>query len=188
MPSTSSQEAVGELVGGAARLEPRVRPVRRREQQQDGGAFVEVGAEIPEIPALAQQVADPFLVAVPLGDEPVATVAVQVAPFLDEHGGDVQLLGDHAEVAAQREANLLDRRCVLRDRVQSCVEGGRAVHQRVEEQVFFRLDVRVQRALLDAERPGEVADRGSVVALLGEEAGGLARQLRAAFRHATVKD
>ena len=75
---------------------------------------------------------------------------------------------------------------VVGDRVQRGVEGGRTVHQRVEEQVLLRGDVRVERALLDAERLGEVADRGAVVALLGEEAGGLARQLRAACGHATV--
>jgi hypothetical protein len=40
------------------------------------------------------------------------------------------------------------------------------------EQVDLRLDVGVEGALLDAERLGEVADRGAVVALLGKEAGG----------------
>jgi len=40
------------------------------------------------------------------------------------------------------------------------------------EEVRLRLDVRVERALLDAERLGEVADGGAVIALLGEEPGG----------------
>jgi ring-1,2-phenylacetyl-CoA epoxidase subunit PaaA len=48
------------------------------------------------------------------------------------------------------------------------------------QEVGLRLDVGVERALLDAERLGEVADRGAVVALLGEESGGGAGQLCAA--------
>jgi hypothetical protein len=48
------------------------------------------------------------------------------------------------------------------------------------EQVGLRLDVRVERALLDAEGVREVADRGAVVALLCEEARGGAGQLGSA--------
>jgi hypothetical protein len=40
------------------------------------------------------------------------------------------------------------------------------------QEVDLRLDVRVERALLDAEGLREVADRGAVVALLGKEPGG----------------
>jgi hypothetical protein len=42
--------------------------------------------------------------------------------------------------------------------------------------------VRVERALLHAERVGDVADRGAVVALLGEETGGLGGELLPARR------
>jgi hypothetical protein len=48
----------------------------------------------------------------------------------------------------------------------------RPVPSHLPEQIRLRLDVRVQGALLDPERLGEVADRGAVVAALGEEAGG----------------
>jgi hypothetical protein len=50
----------------------------------------------------------------------------------------------------------------------------------VPEKVGLGLDVRVERAFLDPERLGEIADRGAVVALLGEEPGGGAGQLGAA--------
>jgi hypothetical protein len=40
------------------------------------------------------------------------------------------------------------------------------------QEIGLGVDVRVERALLDAEGLGEVADRGAVVALLGEEPGG----------------
>jgi len=57
------------------------------------------------------------------------------------------------------------------------VEGIRALARDLPEQVGLRLDVRVERPLLDAERLGEVADGGAVVALLREEPGGGAGQL-----------
>jgi hypothetical protein len=47
-----------------------------------------------------------------------------------------------------------------------------ALARDIPEEVGLGLDVRVERALLDAERLGEVADGGAVVALLGEEPGG----------------
>jgi hypothetical protein len=47
-----------------------------------------------------------------------------------------------------------------------------ALARDVPEEVGLRLDVRVERALLDAERLGEIADGGAVIALLGEEPGG----------------
>jgi hypothetical protein len=46
-----------------------------------------------------------------------------------------------------------------------------ALPRDVPKEVGLRLDVRVERPLLDAERPGEIADRRAVVALLGEEPG-----------------
>ena len=64
---------------------------------------VEVGAELAELAPLAEELADPLLVAPPLGDELLAPRALEVAPLLDEHGGDVELLGDDAQVAAERE-------------------------------------------------------------------------------------
>src|SRR5205085_2427932 len=57
---------------------------------------------------------------------------------------------------------------------------------RLVEQVLLRVDVGVKRSLLDTHRPGEVADRGAVVALLSEETRGLPGQLRAARRHAVT--
>ncbi len=52
------------------------------------------------------------------------------------------------------------------------MEGLGTLARDLPEQVGLRLDVRVERALLDAERLGEVADGRAVVALLGEEPGG----------------
>jgi hypothetical protein len=52
------------------------------------------------------------------------------------------------------------------------MEGLGALARDVPEQVGLRLDVRVERALLDAERLGEIADGCAVIALLGEEPGG----------------
>jgi len=55
-----------------------------------------------------------------------------------------------------------------------------ALARNVPEEVGLRLDVRVERTLLDAECLGKVADGGAVIALLGEEPGGGAGQLGAA--------
>jgi hypothetical protein len=46
-----------------------------------------------------------------------------------------------------------------------------ALARNVPEQVGLRLDVRIERALLDAQRLGQIADGGAVIALLGEEPG-----------------
>src|SRR5439155_22013927 len=77
---------------------------------------------------------------------------------------------------------LLGRRRVVRNRVERGMEGGGALACDLPEQVGLRLDVVVERALLHAHRGRDVADRGSVVALLGEEARGEASQL-VATRH-----
>jgi ring-1,2-phenylacetyl-CoA epoxidase subunit PaaA len=53
---------------------------------------------------------------------------------------------------------------------------GSVAHRLVEELLLARR-VRVERPLLDAERLGDVADRGAVIALLGEKAGGVTREL-----------
>jgi hypothetical protein len=66
------------------------------------------------------------------------------------------------------------------------VEGARPLEHRLVEELLLPLDVGVERALLDAERVGEVADRRAVVALLGEEAGGVAGELLATRRGANV--
>jgi hypothetical protein len=47
-----------------------------------------------------------------------------------------------------------------------------ALARDVPEQVGLRLDVRVERPLLDAERLRQIADGRAVIALLGEEPGG----------------
>jgi hypothetical protein len=52
------------------------------------------------------------------------------------------------------------------------VESLGALDRDLPKEVRLRVDVRVERALLDAEGLCEVADGGAVVALLGEEPGG----------------
>jgi hypothetical protein len=49
------------------------------------------------------------------------------------------------------------------------VEGLGPLAHRLVEQILLRIDVGVERALLDAQGFGQVADRRPVVALLGEE-------------------
>src|SRR6266516_3357087 len=58
-----------------------------------------------------------------------------------------------------------------------------AFGHRLVEQVLLRADVRVERALLHAHRLGEVADRGAVVTLLGEQSRRLAGQFVSARGH-----
>ena len=152
--------------------EPRVRPVDGREREQRGGRVVEVGAQLAELAALAEERAEPLLVAAPLGDELLPPLALEVAPLAHEHRRDVELLGDDAEVRAQRGADPLDDRPFVGHAVERGVERDRALARDLPEQVGLRLDVRVERALLHAHRLGEIADRRAVVALLGEEAGG----------------
>src|SRR5262249_45095384 len=117
------------------------------------------------------------LVAPALGDDLLPILLVEVAPLAGEDGRHLELLGDHAEVAAKREADALDRRQVVRDLVECGMERVRALAHRHEEELLLRPDQRVERALLDAEGPGERVHRRAVVAALGEELGGLARQL-----------
>jgi hypothetical protein len=61
---------------------------------------------------------------------------------------------------------------VVGDRVKRLVKRARALAHRLVEQVLLGVDVRVERALLDAEGLGELADRRAVVAPLREEADG----------------
>ena len=86
----------------------------------------------------------------------------------------------------EREPDLLRGPETLRDRVQRGVEGGGTLSRRLVEKLLLALDVRVERALLDAERVREVADRGPVVPLLREEAGGMAGELLATRRSANL--
>jgi hypothetical protein len=67
------------------------------------------------------------------------------------------------------------------------MEGAGPFAHRLVEELLLAFDVRVERALLDAERVGEIADRRAVVALLGEEAGGVAGELLATRRGANVR-
>jgi hypothetical protein len=168
-------EAVGELVRRATRPEPGIGPVCSGKEQEGRGVLVQVGSELPELAPLAEESPDPLLVPAPLGDELLAARAFEIAPLLDEDGGDVQLLGDDVEVRAQRAAELLGRGERFRDGVERGVERRRPVAGDLPEQVLLRLDVRVQRGLLDAERLREVADRRAVVAALGEQPGRGAR-------------
>ena len=126
----------------------------------------------PSSRALAEERAEPLLVAAALGDELLAALALEVAPLAHEHGRDVELLGDDAEMRAQRGPDPLDHRPVVRNGVERGVERRRALARDLPQQVGLRLDVRVERALLHAHRLGEIADRRAVVALLREEAGG----------------
>ena len=84
---------------------------------------------------------------------------------------------------AQREPDLLCRPQLVGDLVERSVEGGCTVPRDLPQEVGLRLDVRVQRALLDAHRFGEIADRGAVVALLGEEPRGLPGELVSTGAH-----
>jgi hypothetical protein len=80
-------------------------------------------------------------------------------------------------VAAEGEPDLLRRRQLLGDLVERAVEGLSPLAHRLVEEVLLALDVGVERALLDADRVGQRPDRRAVIALLGEEAGGLAGKL-----------
>src|SRR5262245_10350022 len=166
-------EAIREGVSVGARREPRVGPVGRREHEQRGRLVVEIAAELPELAALAEEGAETLLVAAPLGEELGRAVALEVAPLADEDGRDVELLGYDTQVRAQREPDPLARRQVVGHRVEGGVERLGALAHRLVQQVLLRLDVRVERALLNTQRLREVADRGAVVAALGEEPGGL---------------
>src|SRR5581483_1217823 len=125
----------------------RVRPVRGGEEEQGGRRDVEIGAQLAALDALAKKVADPFLVAAPLGDEPRAPVAGEVAPLAHEDGRDVELTRDDGEVGPQREPDTFRRRRVGRYRVESFVERLRALPRDRPEQVFLGRDVVVERRL-----------------------------------------
>src|SRR5262249_47365621 len=174
-----SVEAVGQFVGGAASLKPRVGPVCSREEEQRRDRLVEVGAKLTELAPLAEELADPLLVPPPLGEKRVSPLAGEVPPLADEDRRHVELLRDQLQVRAQRQPDPLRDWKLLGDRVKRRVEGGGPGASDLPEQVLLRIDVRIERALLHAQRRREVADRRAVVALLREEPRGLARQLGA---------
>ena len=89
-------------------------------------------------------------------------------------------------MGAQRESDLLRRRQPLGDRVERTVEGGGTLAHRLVEKLLLRGDVVVERPFLHAHRSGEVAHRGAVKALFGEEPGCLPGQLGTAGGHGTV--
>ena len=158
----------------AARPQPGVRPVRGRECEQRRRCVVEIRAQLPELASLTEERAEPLLVAPAFREELLAPLALEVAPLADEDRRDVELLRDDAQVRAQGEPDLLGRRQFVGNLVERGVEGGSPVPGHLPEQVGLAIDVGVERALLDAHRLREVADRRAVVALLGEEPGRLA--------------
>jgi hypothetical protein len=62
------------------------------------------------------------------------------------------------------------------------MEAVRSDEHRLVEELLLARDVRVERALLDAERLRDVADGRAVIALLREEAGGFLGELLPAGR------
>jgi ring-1,2-phenylacetyl-CoA epoxidase subunit PaaA len=173
-------ETVRELVRAGVGPQPCVRPVHGRERNERSRAVVEIGTQLASFAALAEERADAFLVAAALREETVATLALEIAPLANEDGRHVELPGDDAQVAAQRCADPLDDRPVVGHFVERGMERLGALARDLPEKVGLRFDVRVEGALLDAERLCEIADRGAVVALLGEEPCGGAGQLGAA--------
>jgi hypothetical protein len=75
-------------------------------------------------------------------------------------------------MSAKRGPDALDHRPFVGHLVERQMKRLGPLTGDVPEQVGLRLDVGVERPLLDAERRGEIADRRAVVALLGEETGG----------------
>src|SRR3954447_3689600 len=62
-------EAVCQLIGVPARLEPRVGPVGCGERQQRRGRVVQIGPELAELAALGEERAHAVLVPPPLGED-----------------------------------------------------------------------------------------------------------------------
>jgi hypothetical protein len=166
------REPVGELVGAGIGPQPGVGPVDGREREERGRAVVEIGAQLAPLAAFAEERAEALLVPAALCDEAGAALAFEVAPLADEDGRNVELLRDDPQVAAERGPDPLDDRTLVGNLVEGGVERLGAFARDLPEEVGLALDVRVERALLDAERLGEVADRCAVIALLREEAGG----------------
>jgi hypothetical protein len=75
-------------------------------------------------------------------------------------------------VAAKGCTDPLDDRALLGHRIERRVKGLRTLARDLPQEVCFRVDVRVERALLQAERFSQIADGGAVIPLLREKAGG----------------
>ncbi len=130
-----------------------------------------------------KRAADPLLVAAPFGDESLAPLALEVAPLTHEHGRDVDLRADHSEMRSQGEPDPLRGRDLGRHGVERRMERLGALPRDLPEQVLLRGDVVVERRLLHAELLGQVGERGSLVAALGEQPGGDPGQLCAPRGH-----
>ena len=161
----------------------RVRPVRRREEEQRRRLDVEVGAELARLDAVAEQVPHALLVASALDDEGFAPLAPEVPPLAHEHGRHVELSRNHRQVRTESESDAFRGRRRRRDGVEGCVERVGALAGDRPEQVLLRRDVVVERRLLHTERVGQVGERRALVPALGEEPGGDPGELLAALRH-----
>src|SRR5581483_123778 len=95
--------------------------------------------------ALAEEVANPFLVPPPLRDERVAARSLERAPLAREHGRGVELRRDDPQVAAQREADPLGRGRARGQLVERRVERLRASAGDLPQEILLRLDVVVER-------------------------------------------
>src|SRR5207245_1951031 len=82
-----------------------------------------------------EQGSEPLLVPAPLGDELLPALALEVAPFADEHRRDVELLGDHAQVRAQRRPDPVDDGPLVGNPVQPGMECGSALARHLPEEV-----------------------------------------------------
>src|SRR5215210_3164771 len=177
------EEAICELVGVRALREPGVGPVRRRENEQDGGMVVEIRPQSALLATLAEERAKALLVAPALGKELLGSIALEVAPLADEDRRDIELLRDDPQVRPERALDPLGGSEIFRHRVECGMERLCPLLHRLVEQILLRVDVGVERTLLDPEGFGEVADRRAVVAALGEEPRRLPRQLRPSRGH-----
>src|SRR5262245_1867135 len=144
------EEPVGKRIRIGVGTQPCVRPIRGGEGKQRRRRIVEVRAELAELPPLPKDRLKAFFVAAALGDERLTPLPLEVAPLADEHRRDVELLRDDTQVRAERGLDLLCRAQLLGDAVERLVEGDRTVARDFPEQVRLRLDVGVQRPLLDA--------------------------------------
>ena len=164
--------------------EPGIRPVDGRQNEQRSGRVVEIGAQLAEISSLAEQRRGSALRTAaarrrsPRGARPRGSATPERRPSR-RRAGRRRPAGASAAPTGSSPSAAASRR----DRIEAGVKGARAFGHRLVEQVLLRADVRVERALLDPHRLGEIADRGAVVALLREQPCRLARQLRAARAH-----
>ena len=126
------REAVHDVVGLRARAQPGVGPVHSRERKPGGSRVVEIGAKLAPLTAFAEECAKPLLVAAAFGHEGLAAALPRGTPLAREDRRDVELLGDHSEMPAQRGADPLDDRPLVGHRVERQVnasEPSRATSQ-----------------------------------------------------------